>query len=733
MECEEPPADLVARAKTKLEAVKAAGEIAFFFIYETRLKRVWAALRAANDEDPSRQVIVTLAAGAPALDGIRIEAPITEKGVASLTVEVQKEVALSWRYEWFKLGVIRRLREAGIKDHINNAQVYGAYVRARAGEKVHQLQLGVTPVTGSVASVGKAFSVIANKQRHEIGVAIRNVSELRVKENRDAMLSLINQAVKHMTTDDIEYRVLKKDFLEALQGAIDGPEGLGLELPLVLLAAAGHPAGERRRPAGPAHHPGAGRIGFDVSKDKLEATITGFQEGYYDDPSFQVSTEWVQNELRRCHIVAAMAPDVLKGLADAIVRKEDLNGMLACRGQAGAPAQGPYLFEAYRDAAMRTAGNLEDGLLDIRELQQRSTVVAGQLIAEIRYETPAVPGYDVYGDEIAPAASDKLDVRMGEGVETRESGGYYATTDGIPTIDKHSISLSKVLVHEGDVNLRSGNIRFDGPVEIKGSIDSGAVVETTGDLTVHGQIRGAFVKTQGNLTVLGGVTTGNAGAVQCKGDFAAEFVENSSIVCGGTVRVKKALLSSTVIGGGEVIVEMAGGVLAGGRIICKDSLRTKNLGFKRGAVTVLNVGVDWRVARSIEIKRDRIVRFDKRLQDDRLVLRELIQKTKAQMTARHREMKDELQSRLVRLRAVIERLEAQVAQKTAVLTYNADARVDVTETLAANVNLTLGGQQIAVTMDVASVAVLSKRRRGSHILPLETLEKEDQEAGRKAG
>src|SRR5205085_1823884 len=129
---------------------------------------------------------------------------------------------------------------------------------------------------------------------------------------------------------------------------------------------------------------------------------------------------------------------------------------------------------------------------------------------------------------------------------------FYALVDGIPLIDRDAISLSKVLVHEGDVNLRTGNIRFDGPVEIKGSVDSGAIVETTGDLVVHGSIRGGQVRSQGSITAKSGITTGASGIVSARNDIVADFIENSIIVAGGTLTVTKAILNCTVYAGSAI-------------------------------------------------------------------------------------------------------------------------------------------------------------------------------------
>lgn len=732
LESEAPPADLLARAKAKMEAVKSAGEVAFYVVFNTRLAETWKALRDAQDEAFDAKVQLTLAAGAPLLPGIKVDKPTQEKTIANLTIDAAKESIALWRWECFKLLVLKRLRDAGIKDIPNNAQLFGAFHRAKSGEKVLALPIGAGGQ--ALGAPGKAYSVIANKQRQEIAVVVRGVRELKKKESRDQMLGLIAQAIKQMAGSGIEFRVLKKDFLTALDSATSGPEAYGVELPLVLLAALGtQPLAARpgaQAPQIPANYPGAGRLTFEVSKDKMEATVRGFFMAFYDDPHMTVNVEWIQNELKRCLLHLPMAEDVQKALTDAIMKKENIEGRVALRGSPGVGGKGPTLHHSYKEAEARVTGNIDEDNLDIRDLQQRATVKAGQLVAQIKFNEAPVVGRSVFGDELPPPPDDELVIRVGEGIQQRESGRFYATTDGTPVIDGESISLSKVLVHNGDVNLRSGNIRFDGPVEIKGSVDSGAVVESTGDVIVHGTIRSGFVRCAGSLTAMSGIVTGPKGHVQARGTITADFIENSNITCSGDLTVAKAILNSHIHCGGTIRVAAKGGVVAGGRVVSRQSIVTQCLGFRRGAVTVLEVGVDWKWARAVHIRKARLEKLQKRAGDDRQALRELVQKSKAQMTQRHKDMKDELQQRLQRFRVLVEKAEKHVESAIANLSYDPASRIYVKDLLAANVNLTVGGQLVVVTHEVAGVAILGKRKRGSHILPIEEIEAEDRDNGK---
>jgi hypothetical protein len=339
MASELPPADLLARAKAKMEAVRAAGDCAFYQLYESRLAETWRGLRAAIDEPEDRRLTLTLAAGAPLLPGVKVERSTLDKTLVALSIEAARDSVAAWRWEWFKLTLQKRLRDLGLAEQPNLAQVFGAFTRARLGEKVAGVTVGVAATAGGGGNQ-RTYSVVANKQRMEIGVVVRSFKELRTAPGREQLLALVAQAVKQLSDGGVSYRVLQKDVTAALASALDGPEAVGVEMPLVLLAAVGQSLAAK---AAAVPSTGPGTLTFDVSNDRMEATIAGFQMNYYDNPHAPATVDWVQNELKRCLIPVPMESDIVKSLGEAIRNHENLNGRVATRGVPGRGGKGPYV------------------------------------------------------------------------------------------------------------------------------------------------------------------------------------------------------------------------------------------------------------------------------------------------------------------------------------------------------------------------------------------------------
>jgi hypothetical protein len=729
---EEPPQGLLQRARAKMDSVRASGKVAEYLVFDKRLVECWEQLRHRSDAPDDATVGLTLAAGAPDLPWLQIEKSTNNTAIVYVSINGTKDEVAAIKPEVFETAVLMQCQQLGVTDRVHDAHIQGIYAKAILGQKVRQVGVGRHP---DMPATGKPFAVVANKSRKEIMVLVGSLQELGQKNQREQMFGLINQAVRqlNLNSTDTDFKLLKKEFLGVLQNALVGPEFLGIDLPLATLVALGVPKAKRRPSGGiELNYPGAGRLAVEVTDDRMEAQISNFDMALYEANDFDVTIEWVELELKRLNLSAPIPDDLRKMVEDSINQKVDLSGLHVALGVEGKGGRAPFLHPSYKDADSRVQADFENDALDIREIQQRATVVAGQLVAELRYEEEPVAGKTVYGDEVPPPSDDDLVVRVGDGIVEKHKGKFYATADGRPTIEKDSITLSKVLVFEGDVNLRTGNIRFDGPVEIKGSIDSGAIVETTGDLIVHGTIRAAFVRSSGSIAVKTGIVTGAKGRVYAAGDVQADFIENSNVTCGGNLTVVKALLNSQIVCGGRIYVTNSDGVVAGGFISCKDVLRSTHLGFRNGAITTVNVGVDWKVQNAIRIREKRLESVVKTQLSDRASLRELVQKSKAQMTARHSEMKEKLQMRLQKARLLIEKLEEHLQSAKSRLSYNEDARIFVVDQLASNVNVTIAGQKVTVAHDTAGVAITPRRRKGSYIHPIEEIEAMDADNGRRA-
>ncbi len=133
--------------------------------------------------------------------------------------------------------------------------------------------------------------------------------------------------------------------------------------------------------------------------------------------------------------------------------------------------------------------------IDFREKFRFPAVKKGELIAIVHPPVEGVSGQTVTGKVIMPKPVKSVKVKCGEGVELlEEKREIIAQRDGLLMVTGTVIKVVNFITHNGDVNLESGNIRFNGDVRIFGNIMENMLVDARGNIYVEGNGYGAAIK-----------------------------------------------------------------------------------------------------------------------------------------------------------------------------------------------------------------------------------------------
>ncbi len=704
-----PPSDLIQRAKSKLESVQKSGKIVDFEVYEEKLRAVWSALRTADGIPAALSISFTLAGGFPALPWLVIENAGTIKPGLYLSTKGKFDIKATPR-EWVRAMILKSAKDLGLAGGLFMPHLQSALVRLYNGDSLNKFHIASQASIPAIAIDGKFFTVMANKARSEIVIFVGNVAAIQSESAIENLCSVVTQTLDKMKTlGSPPMRFLKDQMIACLKSALTGPERIGVGRPFGILAAVPHD------PPAPmlAKVPVKKMLSFSVSEDRMTAVITKFDAGWYKEPSFKISKEFLIAQTGLSGIPFGVEDDLVAALEDAANKRINLNGLVVARGRPSVAGSEPYLHMVYKDAPEPTS---EKAVVNVRDAQQRTVVRKNQFVAEARYKRNPVIGSNVLGQPLLPEVGDTLSVNIGEGIQQREPGKFYATHDGLPKFEEGSLSVTKTFILEGDVNLKSGNVYFDGPVEIMGSIDAGATVKVRGPLKVHGSIAGGIVISKEPIEVLQSIVTGEQGKIICATQIIADFIENSQIECDGTVTVNKALVSSNVRAGNLIQAISPDGIIGGGSITCRGMVHAANIGFAKGARTIFKVGVDHRVLRRIEIRQKRLANLTASQERYKQEFRELAQKRENQLTAKHKAQKESLKVKMVNVKPLIEKATVSLDIAQSAMTYNGDAIIAATNVFAANCVIEIGGNGVVMETDTIAAAVCAKKRRESNIV-----------------
>jgi len=707
-----PPEDLIERVRSKFEKVKDEGRIEFYQIYEESLEAAWSALREAPKDLDDVKITFILGAGAPQIEGLTVtNSDVQNPGVLVTTtgpIDTKK-----FNPEWIRTAILKVARDHQVYDGLFLPHINAAIQRILAGDTLSNFLIENRKAVPPFHHPERPFAVFANKTRFEVVAYIHELSSMQSEPAIERLCDLVAKAVQKLeAAGSPDLLILRSDMAESIRAAMMGPERVGVGMPLTVLAA----MEDLSKTLGKKF------LNFIVSDDKMTAKINDFDMAVYEDAEFKISKDFIIKQLRMSDLKGDIPDADLTLLAEAVNRRENLDGKVAGRGQQAVSGVDPYIHLVFKDAPKPVSDN---DIINIRDSQQRSIVQAGQLIAEIRYLKPEVIGMNMLGESLQPEPGPQMEVVLGEGVVQSVPGKFFAEFGGVPTVeDGNKIGLIKSHVHEGDVNLKSGNIYFDGPVEIKGSVDAGALVRVKGPLKVYGSITGGTVISREPIEVVESIVTGQQGKVICNTHIKADFIENSNIECDGSLVVTKSLISSDVVAGDYIQALAPDGVIGGGTIMSRNLVAAANIGFTKGARTKFVVGVDHRVIRRTKIREKRLKDLLDAQERYKLEFRELAQKKDSQLTPKHKQMKEILKGKMANVRPLIETVSGQLEAMKSSMTFVDDCLVAATNVFAANCSIEVGGQGVVMEADTMAVGVSARKRRDSHLCTYDEIKSE---------
>ena len=250
-----------------------------------------------------------------------------------------------------------------------------------------------------------------------------------------------------------------------------------------------------------------------------------------------------------------------------------------------------YLFRRHAEAR---PVELPDGRVDFKNLDLVANVREGDKVAVRVPPSESQDGLSVRGEPVPARQGRTLPLRVGKSVRCSEEGAHaFASVAGQATVDRSgTIHVFPVYEVPGDVGMETGNIHFVGSVVVRGSVAQGFSLEACGNIEVKGFVSGDLVEAGCGLSVGRGIQGSGRGRVRAGGDVSCVFVENATVETQGSIRVRDAVMHSTVSAKSKVVVADGKGVIVGGLTQAGEEVRAKVIGSSLATPTTIEVGVD---------------------------------------------------------------------------------------------------------------------------------------------
>ena len=208
----------------------------------------------------------------------------------------------------------------------------------------------------------------------------------------------------------------------------------------------------------------------------------------------------------------------------------------------------------------------EDGTVDFHQLDIINGVEKGDVLATLHPCDLGQAGMDVYGNKLHPRKIKKLSIKHGKNTHLSEDKlSLISDIGGHVKIKDEKISVTNTFIVKDHIDTSTGDIDYDGNVQVQGNVMTGYSIRAKEDVIIYGVVEGAYIEAGGNIIIQHGIQGMNKGFLKAGGNILSKFIENAEVSAEGYI-TSSAILHSNVTAKGDISVLGGKGLITGGKV-----------------------------------------------------------------------------------------------------------------------------------------------------------------------
>lgn len=336
-----------------------------------------------------------------------------------------------------------------------------------------------------------------------------------------------------------------------------------------------------------------------VTKDKMSAFLS-LTPPYGGSP---VTLEQVHQYLAEKGIVSGIITD---DEIETVLDQEQVTDYLIAEGSQPVPGFDAQFHSLVPEIQDRTPKINEQGIADFRDLGQLIIVKPGDPLMRRTPATEGRKGENVFGQVLTPKPSKNTPFSSklkGTMFAPDDSNLLLAAITGQPILESKSVVVSPTITVP-QVDISTGNISFDGTINILGDVMEGMKVYALEDIFIGGTVEAAVIEAGGNVSVKGGIigtseSSNNSvpmvGKISCKGAVSARFAKHVSIDAGTSIILEEYSMNNKLTALNQVLVGKPGrrkGLISGGTTSAMMLIQASTIGSSAGIKTYIQAGLN---------------------------------------------------------------------------------------------------------------------------------------------
>jgi uncharacterized protein (DUF342 family) len=325
---------------------------------------------------------------------------------------------------------------------------------------------------------------------------------------------------------------------------------------------------------------------YRISMDTMEVHAVFY-------PPFEGASDLTENEICRDLENMGIRYGILQENIHKFVETKTYgDSFMVAQGKQPRHGKDGYIEYKFNPQLKPTPKMNEDGTVDFHTLESVNHIKKGDVVAVLHPEDVGDEGIDVLGRSVMPRKVKHVIFRNGRNLTISEDGlSLISMVSGHVMLENEKIFVSNVL-ELVDVDASTGDIDYDGSVNIKGNVLAGFSVKASGDVSVSGIVEGASIRAGGTITFNRGVQGMNKAIIVAGGNIISKFIEGAELVQAGGYIETDSILHSKVMANGPITASGRNGLIVGGEVRSLVMIEAKTIGNEMGTATVVGVGVD---------------------------------------------------------------------------------------------------------------------------------------------
>ncbi|MGZ5607494.1 MAG: DUF342 domain-containing protein [Methylobacter sp.] len=343
-----------------------------------------------------------------------------------------------------------------------------------------------------------------------------------------------------------------------------------------------------------------GEFIIKVADDKMTAWLT-MTPAYGGTP---VSLEQIRQSLKEKGIVSGL---VTAAEIEAVLKKGQASDYVIAQGTPAVPGLDAQFHSLVPEIQERRPQIDERGIADFRDLGNLILVKQGDPLMRRTLPTEGKKGKNILGQVLIPKPSQNTPFTSdlkGSMFDPDDKDLLVSAIIGQPVLVPNGVMVSPTITVP-HVNISSGNLSFDGTINILGDVMEGMKVYALNDIFIGGTVEAAEIGAGGNISIKGGVighidanggsTISTGGKISCKGSVSARFAKYVTIEAGTNIVIEEYSMNNHLTAMNQILVGKPGGkkgLIIGGSARAMMLIQAVSVGSDAGIKTYIQAGLN---------------------------------------------------------------------------------------------------------------------------------------------